>query len=497
MTKKIVFIGPASTGKTSLRKVFFEGESSKKILAFSLEPTFGQESIVLNLQEMIGIFDLAGQENETWLEVNEDSILKGTRIMILVIDCTDTFENNLDFIKRVINLRDLIVQDCLIYILVHKIDLISENELYDLKLLMQDRLYYFNLINIAYTSIQRDYFADTFSVFIDILRKCTLQKIATEKIDINLVSNTIFSLNLINQNSLITKDELQYQLSVSNEEFKNVIDLLLNNKLLTIKELGDSILYKLTEGGISNIKRLKDNFSIDDFKVIDKSIDISRYDKSEKDLRFLGFFIATKTGIPIINAEIEDGYFETFLKSADKESTVDTDMISTLISALEMFSSELNIKDIPGFKLKGSNIMVKSFNYETVTISFVVKAGTNIKAIKNKIFDWFNSFLDRHSVAIAVATNTGNVSEMHDLALEGRQWLQDLNIKYKTFISDHEIFDINETQSLYEALDKIPLDSISQNEFAIVKKLKTELLRTSIEEDLHSLKELSKKIKEL
>ena len=77
MSKKIIFVGPSGAGKTTLRKLFFEGENSTKLLEYALEPTYGEESLILRLpgiKEDIGIFDLAGQENERWLSTAENSI---------------------------------------------------------------------------------------------------------------------------------------------------------------------------------------------------------------------------------------------------------------------------------------------------------------------------------------------------------------------------------------------------------------------------------------
>ncbi|MHA1844461.1 MAG: hypothetical protein ACTSWE_09400, partial [Promethearchaeota archaeon] len=81
MGNKLIFIGPPGAGKTTLRKIFFEGENTKKLLEYALEPTYGEESIILRLpkiHEEIGIFDLAGQENERWLESEERAIFLDT-----------------------------------------------------------------------------------------------------------------------------------------------------------------------------------------------------------------------------------------------------------------------------------------------------------------------------------------------------------------------------------------------------------------------------------
>ena len=490
-------MGPPGTGKTSLRKVFFEGESTKKILDFSLEPTCGEESLVLKFEEMIGVFDLAGQENDTWLQVNQDSILKNTKIIILVVDCTNPIDNNLDFIKRVVEVRDLIVPECLIYILVHKIDLINDTQLNDVKLLLNDRLYYYNHINISYTSIQKEYFSHTFAVFIDILRKCIQKDIASERTDISFVHNSISSLYLINQSKLISREELQYQLHVPELEFTKTEDYLIKNELVKIKDIGASSLYQLTEKGTSNIDKLFQNFSLENIGLLDSSTTPSISKPKSDSRRFLGFFMASKTGIPLLKAEIEEDYFENFLKSENPENRIDADLISTLVSALEMFSNELNIKDLSGFKLKGSNIMIQSFNYEKVTIGLIVRSGTNIKALRSKLENWFQAFLNTNDETFNQAIRTGNISNLYRLAEEGSEWLRELNNSYDSFITNHEIFDINEPQSLYELLNKIPVDSITNEEFTFVKKLKSELLRSSIVEDIVSLKDLSKKIKNL
>ena len=66
MGQKLIITGPPAAGKTTLRKIFFEGENSSKFLEYALKPTYGKESVILNIGEMIGIFDLAGQENGGW-----------------------------------------------------------------------------------------------------------------------------------------------------------------------------------------------------------------------------------------------------------------------------------------------------------------------------------------------------------------------------------------------------------------------------------------------
>ncbi len=99
MGKKIIFVGPPGAGKTTLRKVFFEGESSSKLLDYALEPTHGKESVILQLSEDVGVFDLAGQENTRWFETDDKEIFYESKILIVVIDITTDHEKILEFIR--------------------------------------------------------------------------------------------------------------------------------------------------------------------------------------------------------------------------------------------------------------------------------------------------------------------------------------------------------------------------------------------------------------
>ena len=74
-TKKVIFIGPPGTGKTTIKKIFFEMVSPLKLLKNTLDPTRGINSSIHSFFNLdLGVFDLAGQENENWFskEVFQD-----------------------------------------------------------------------------------------------------------------------------------------------------------------------------------------------------------------------------------------------------------------------------------------------------------------------------------------------------------------------------------------------------------------------------------------
>ena len=129
----MVFVGPAGAGKTTLRKIFFEYEIAEHLLDTPLDPTYGVESIVLRLGQNIGVFDLAGQENEKWLNGEDKEIFLEATIIIIVVEATSGILDIENFVNKVIQVRDETCHDALIYLLVHKIDLVSNNDLDNVK----------------------------------------------------------------------------------------------------------------------------------------------------------------------------------------------------------------------------------------------------------------------------------------------------------------------------------------------------------------------------
>ncbi len=129
-TKKILFIGPPGTGKTTIKNIFFEMESPLKLLKNTLDPTRGINSSIYSFFEQdLGVFDLAGQENKDWFS-KDSNIFKHTNLIICVLDINRYLGENIEFIGDVIKIQnDLKLSNCSIAILLHKIDLIESHYL--------------------------------------------------------------------------------------------------------------------------------------------------------------------------------------------------------------------------------------------------------------------------------------------------------------------------------------------------------------------------------
>lgn len=94
LNKKIIIVGPPGTGKTPIQNVFFEMGNPLKLLSTSLEPLRGINSSVFSLFNFnLGVFDLAGQENENWFK-NDKIIFNNANMIICVLDVNTYLKRN-------------------------------------------------------------------------------------------------------------------------------------------------------------------------------------------------------------------------------------------------------------------------------------------------------------------------------------------------------------------------------------------------------------------
>ncbi len=199
-SKKIIFVGPAGSGKTTLKRVFFDMANPFYLLRTPLEPTRGINSMVYSLFKVkIGMFDLAGQENQDWFN-KDKNIFSGANIIICVIDINSYLKEIFEFFNDFFEIyRDLKLFDCYTLILLHKIDLIDP-------LYLQHKLKAINeflekesieKINLAIhtTSIAEDYFFKTYDLFTEIFTEIFKHKIIT--MDKSIFQNFKIDLKII------------------------------------------------------------------------------------------------------------------------------------------------------------------------------------------------------------------------------------------------------------------------------------------------------------
>ena len=172
-SKKVVFVEPPGTGKTTIKTVFFEMANPLKLLRNSLDPTRGINSSVYSLFDLdLGVFDLAGQENENWFK-KDKSIFNQANLIVCVLDINRYLKENLEFIADLIEIyKELKLRNCSIVVLLHKIDLMDSLYLHHKLKAIEDYIVKEKNLNskilVYTTSITKKYFLKTYDIIAEI-----------------------------------------------------------------------------------------------------------------------------------------------------------------------------------------------------------------------------------------------------------------------------------------------------------------------------------------
>jgi hypothetical protein len=112
-------------GKTTIEKVFFERIEPNLLLENPLQPSMGINSHIFSSQNTdIGVFDLAGQENNIWLSAKGKGVFTETNVIICVFDIRNSLESIIQFLIKIYKLKkELKLEKCKILAFLHKIDL--------------------------------------------------------------------------------------------------------------------------------------------------------------------------------------------------------------------------------------------------------------------------------------------------------------------------------------------------------------------------------------
>ncbi|MHA1698959.1 MAG: GTPase [Promethearchaeota archaeon] len=132
---KLVMVGRAGTGKTSLRKVVFEGKDPIDLLLNPLEPTKTVDSNVYSfLNISFSIFDTPGQEMEYLLNEDEHLLrsLADAKVIIYVMDYMIYLkfkESIFKDIKKIAELLEKHAPEANLVLFLNKIDIMTLYEL--------------------------------------------------------------------------------------------------------------------------------------------------------------------------------------------------------------------------------------------------------------------------------------------------------------------------------------------------------------------------------
>ncbi|MHA1659650.1 MAG: GTPase domain-containing protein, partial [Promethearchaeota archaeon] len=240
---KIVLVGPSLSGKTSLINTMFLGFSNPSyyINNNSIPLTKYFEIFTFDYNGIkVGVFDLAGQENQLWFNENVNIFNKADMI-ILVFAASEKIEVINSFLEYIHDIKKILdLNECKIVCLLHKCDLESETKIFKKIKYFKNTLSYGKEIDFFMTSISQGCYTKTFIVFskiLDFLNKNSITKSEFRKIMSEL-------------KILLRLEERAYSFEKLRKKFnlKDERPLKILNKLGFIKKSGNY--YIITERGL-------------------------------------------------------------------------------------------------------------------------------------------------------------------------------------------------------------------------------------------------------
>jgi small GTP-binding protein len=280
--KKIVFIGPSGVGKTTIKNVFFEMANPFYLLQNSLPPTRGFNTVSYQFQDdEVGLFDLAGQENENWFNQDRE-IFAYTDLIICVFDVNSYLNDLFDFIKKLmILIKEIGLGTLSLAILLHKIDLTEtlylQHKVKAIEEFVEKEVTGIKKISIHTTSISKEYFLDTYDkmaeIFLDVFQDKLNYKQKSFIQDFRTDMRIILKYDDLKKHS---QTELFHDFNLPSKESSLHLSRL--EKLGFLEFLGTNQFFKMTERAIF-IKSTIDTLKLDE-----------RESKINKVLEFLYLF---------------------------------------------------------------------------------------------------------------------------------------------------------------------------------------------------------------
>ncbi len=235
-SKKLLIIGRPGTGKTTIKKIVFEGIDPKDLLSNPLEPTRGiLPSVYSWLDLKLGLFDSSGQELSNLLEnkVDNDQILafENTDIIIYLFDYptwTSSSQLIIDDIQKVSAIKKEKSYSAKLIIFFHKIDLIEKESriknLTEITSVIKKKCD----VSIYYTSIYPNLIYSLYNAFYELLSSFSKETIYLKDILDSMIgdfSKTMFFITNLNDSIVVQSMSKDFNTLIINHSHKLITQL--------------------------------------------------------------------------------------------------------------------------------------------------------------------------------------------------------------------------------------------------------------------------------
>ena len=258
MTRKLLLLGRAGVGKTTLKKIIFEGEDPNELLHHSLEPTRGIETSNYSWLDLeLSIFDTSGQELDHLLkEESEQIIVFGNAAAVIYIFDYNNWQSNsqdiADEIKEVHEIIRRINKEAKLMVIFHKIDLIPEAIRNNVKILTYQIQ---NIVNLPiksllyFTSIAEDYIYSIHNAFSEILSRFSEKTLSLKKtLDASVrdFSKSICYITDYNNGIIVQSKSNDFNINLIYESYRILYHLTQKKKKIILND-GDTHLINIDD----------------------------------------------------------------------------------------------------------------------------------------------------------------------------------------------------------------------------------------------------------
>jgi hypothetical protein len=235
-TKKLLVIGRAGTGKTTIKKIVFEGNNPKDLIYNPLEPTRGiSPSVHSWLDLKLGLFDSSGQELSYLLENEKDNdhvlAFENTDLIIYIFDYPTWTSNSQQIRDDIQKVSDIISNKSYgakVIIFIHKIDLIGKDTRKQiLKEITHEIKRKFDL-PIYYTSIYPNLIYSLYNAFYELLSGFSKENLFLKKTLDDMIedlSKTMFFITNLNDSIIVQSMSKDFNTIIINHSHKLITQL--------------------------------------------------------------------------------------------------------------------------------------------------------------------------------------------------------------------------------------------------------------------------------
>ena len=258
MARKLLLLGRAGVGKSTLKKIIFEGEDPSELLHHSLEPTRGIETSNYSWLDLeLSIFDTSGQELDNLLKEESEQIIAfgNTAAVIYIFDYNNWQSNSQDIadeIKEVHEIIRRINKEAKLMVIFHKIDLIPEAIRNNVKILTYQIQ---NIVNLPiksllyFTSIAEDYIYSVHNAFSEILSRFSEKTLSLKKtLDASVrdFSKSICYITDYNNGIIVQSKSNDFNINLIYESYRILYHLTQKKKKIIIND-GDTHLINIDD----------------------------------------------------------------------------------------------------------------------------------------------------------------------------------------------------------------------------------------------------------